>query len=752
MGVLVTMKMAIAQDRWGYIADYRDVRGLHYQDNAIWAATSGGLAVLNLDDLTFDKFSIQDGLAGTGIYSMTSDDQGGLWLAFEDGSIRKYQIGEGVTQRLYAFDSDNPITRVYQMDINPHGLFLATNQGIARIVYTEEFDRWVWFEEYTLLGDFPTNQPVNAIKVVGDYIWAGTDIGIARGDLNTPSPLRWQNYTIDDGLAGNEVIDFDVYDDQLLAVTTAGISSWKNNIWQVFSSTSDAKSVVVVRDSLRAIRSQGVYTWNGEGWDINIPLRNHIRSVVWDDENRVWLGMKFDKIASYRGGIETVVDGEFIEYIPNGAGTRYALEFSFTDKGEVLMVGGYDYGHYGLSLWNGNRWEVWTAPDYRESIFNRQTRSVEVDLDMGIWVGSWGGGLAHYNSDKSIDRYGYDEESGFRLVGFNDNSQITTVLIPDIKTDSKGNVWVLNRGAFNTRILICIPRSFVQNPDPDEDWVYFQLDVFNRYPHFDRIAIDDQDRIWIASTSVETSEFQGIYSLNYNGTLDDFSDDQFIGPYIGLNSPQMLDLSWDSAGYIWAGSIDGAYYLNTNVQEISNQSFIPLYPLRDHQVNSISIDPTGNKWFATTLGVKIVAPDLFTLKRTLTVDLPDRLPSMNVSAVGINPATGIAYIGTDKGIVTLDTPHRDYGVEIESISIEPNPFNPNEGRMLFTGSSLADLAKAGIYTPDGRLVRRLNHEEAAFGWDGLTDNGHKVASGIYIIVAHTEAGESERGKVAVIWK
>lgn len=752
LSVMTIVNITLAEDRWGSISDYRDVRGMHYQDNSIWAATSGGLVKLDLNGLKFDKYTMEDGMGGTGIYSMVADTIGGLWLAFENGTIQKFQIGQGVTHEVLGFDFESGINRVNQMDISSKGLFLATNRGIARIVYTEEFDRWVWFEEYTLLGEFPTNQPVNTLKVEGDYIWAGTDIGVARGDLNTPSPLDWENFTIDNGLRSNEIKDIDNFEDQILVVTSSGISSWMNGDWQLFSTIADAKSLVVIGDSLRAIRSQGVYTRKGDQWEINIPLRNHVRSVVWDDDGKVWVGMKFDKIAAYRGGIATAVDTGFTEYIPNGAATKYALDFSFTDQGEVLMVGGYDYGHYGLSLWNGSKWDIWTAPDFRESIFNRQTRTVETDLDNGIWVGSWGGGLVRYNSDKSIDRYAHDQESGSRLIGFNDNTQINTVLIPDIKTDSQGNVWLLNRGAINDKILVCIPRSFVQNPDPNEEWVYFELDIFNRYPHFDRLTIDDQDRIWIASTSVEPNENQGIYSLDYNGTLHDFSDDQFIGKFTGLNSPQVLELSWDPDGYIWAGSLDGAYYLNVNNVDIRNQSFISLYPLRDHQVNSIAIDPTGNKWFATTVGVKIVASELYTLKRHLTVDLPDMLPSLNVSAIGINPTTGIAYIGTDEGTVTLETPYRDYGLEIESISIEPNPFNPNKGRMVFTGSSLADLAKAGIYTPDGRLVRRMNHEEAAFGWDGLTDDGHRVASGIYVIVAHTDAGESERGKVAVVWK
>jgi len=760
IAVLAATNLVFSQDQWRIIADYRDVRDMHYVDNIIWAATSGGLISFDLTDFEFTKYSLKDGLDGIGIQTMIADDDGGLWLAYENNTLQRFKSGQGLTDKIW-FSSESGITRVNQMNISPHGLFLATNRGIARVKYVAEFDRWVMFDEYNLIGDFPTNQPVNCVQVVGDYVWAGTDLGIARGDMNSPSPLDWVNYTTEDGLFNNEIIDIEYFVDKVLAVTSGGIGMWTGDMWEEFSSTTDVKSIFVINDSLRAIRSRGAYTWIEGRWNLNTPLRRWIKSAVWDDDNRVWLGMMFDAHPVFRGGIFTEADSGFVEYLPNGPATNIVLEFSFSNQGEALMVGGYGAGHYGLSIWNGISWSILTSPDYQETVFNKQTRCVQADLDGGVWFGSWGGGLAHYSAQNTIINYDWNENTGARLTGFGavfqtpqgpDSSQFKSILLPDITTDFKGNVWLLNRGARNGSILVCIPRDFVQEPDLDKDWIYFPLPVFSRYPHFDRLAADDNNRIWFASTSNLLDDVQGIYALDHKGTLDNFDDDVLHGPFAELGSPQILDLSWDPDGYIWAGSIDGAYYINTNVQNIESQTFISLYPLDGNQVNVVTVDPSGNKWFATTLGVKIVANDLFTVKREITNELPDRLPSLNVISLGINPATGIAYIGTDQGTVTLDTPYRDYGDVIEGISIEPNPFNPNLGRMEFTGTSLANFAKVGIYTPDGRLVRKMDHEEAAFGWDGYTDNGHKTASGVYIIVAHTDTGDSKREKVAVVWK
>ena len=65
---------------------------------------------------------------------------------------------------------------------------------------------------------------------------------------------------------------------------------------------------------------------------------------------------------------------------------------------------------------------------------------------------------------------------------------------------------------------------------------------------------------------------------------------------------------------------------------------------------------------------------------------------------------------------------------------QPNPFSP-ETRIAFDLPQACEVELA-IYSPDGRLVRRLITGERAAGrqtvrWDGLNDAGRKVAGGVY---------------------
>lgn len=749
---LFAVSTGITQEQWQIISDYRDVREVIYIDGTLWCATSGGLAAFDIASEQFTLFDPADDFAGIGIAAMTNDDQDGLWLAFNNGRLQRFQPGEGITHDVQRFGSESGISTVNRLLFTSRGLFATTNRGVARIIYSAEFDLWVWQEEYTRLGEFQPEMEAHCVYLLGSELWVGTTAGLARADLNDPVPRSWVNFSSENGLPATEIRDITDLNDHLLIATDNGLFSWEQNRWQTVNTAGNVSRMKVYNDSLRVIRTAGIYTHiGGSVWRQDTPPRNYISSFAYDADEQIWGGMIFDNGASYRGGIVRADSASWAEFVPEGPPSGLAADFGYLSNGSTLVVGGYGAGHHGLGIYDNHHWLRWTYPDYRERPYRFQHFAVLADDYDGVWVGTWGGGLIHYTPDDTFKVYDHSVETGGRLIGW-DNSALDEVLVAAIAKDSRGNIWLTNRSAVDGNVLVCIPDSYIQEPDSLEDWIYFHRSLFRNFPHFDEIAVDGQDRIWIAANTSLEADAKGVYVLDNNGTIADQSDDHIYGPIPGMASGQVFDLAWDNAGMMWAGSVDGAYYVNINAGNLNIASFTQLYPLRDNQVNSIAVDVTGNKWFGTVFGVTIVSPDLFTVVRRIFDEYPDKLPAKNVNVIGINPHTGWAYFGTDKGTAAMFTPCRDYGAEIAQVTVEPNPFNPNEGRMHFTGNALGGLAKASIFTPDGRLVRNLNHIEAAMGWDGLTDDGHKTASGIYLIVAHNDGGEASQGKVAVIWK
>ncbi|HIE06104.1 MAG TPA: hypothetical protein EYP58_04815 [bacterium (Candidatus Stahlbacteria)] len=98
----------------------------------------------------------------------------------------------------------------------------------------------------------------------------------------------------------------------------------------------------------------------------------------------------------------------------------------------------------------------------------------------------------------------------------------------------------------------------------------------------------------------------------------------------------------------------------------------------------------------------------------------------------------------------------------------PNPFLPDQHQYLYFPFFIA-LKRAqptlSIFSLDGRLIARIereemlapgrydqkdpNHPSAAFSWDGRTDSGQEVPSGIYIGVIHDGFG-ADRCKFAIV--
>ncbi|MFN3822055.1 MAG: hypothetical protein ACK4OO_06935, partial [bacterium] len=427
-------------------------------------------------------------------------------------------------------------------------------------------------------------------------------------------------------------------------------------------------------------------------------------------------------------------------------------QISVTQRGEVLLVGGRGGGELGLSRWNGRFWKNYASPQDTGFFYRYFSYAVTEDSRGGIWVGSFMGGIAWFKGDTTLF-FNHFPATGSRLIGYGTSSpEIDFVLTPALASDPDGNIWILNRGAADGRVLVCVPSDFLDNPSPDREWYYFHRTAFGNYPHFDVLSVDGLGRKWIASTDPTAIAGRGVYVLDDRRTPEDPSDDRIWGPIGGLGSPQIFDLTYDPAGYMWAGSIDGAYYALASGSDLTNVTFSSIYPLRNISVNAIAVDPAGNKWFGTEFGILVLGPDLFTVVQTIGADPDGPLPHPKVNTIGIEPLTGRVWVGTEEGTVVMRTPYREFGPRIASLTLEPNPFNPLRSSLRFTGSSLAGGGEALILTLGGDVVRRLTHYEAAWGWDGKDSRGGWVADGIYLVVVYNPQGEVARAKVAVVKK
>jgi flagellar hook assembly protein FlgD len=76
----------------------------------------------------------------------------------------------------------------------------------------------------------------------------------------------------------------------------------------------------------------------------------------------------------------------------------------------------------------------------------------------------------------------------------------------------------------------------------------------------------------------------------------------------------------------------------------------------------------------------------------------------------------------------------------DNVYAYPNPVKPDYTGLI-TVVGLSYNADVKIVTAHGVLVREGKSNGGTFTWDGCDTNGHKVASGVYMVQTATDEGE-----------
>ncbi|HBB67029.1 MAG: hypothetical protein A2X28_08955 [Elusimicrobia bacterium GWA2_56_46] len=88
---------------------------------------------------------------------------------------------------------------------------------------------------------------------------------------------------------------------------------------------------------------------------------------------------------------------------------------------------------------------------------------------------------------------------------------------------------------------------------------------------------------------------------------------------------------------------------------------------------------------------------------------------------------------------------------VDTSHVYPNPCNLSKGCNGVTFTRLTLQATVRVYTVSGELVRTIekNSNLDSIGWDLRTDNGSRVASGLYIYL-NQGGGGSKKGKLVIV--
>ena len=789
---------------WKSYPSFLNVRETIEVGDLLVSATSGGILLYDREALSFETVTNIDGLVETDLSVIAEDGNGHLWLggAAPNGTVQIYDLAKRQSIKIFNFDlwevtsfavSDSVVCAAYSKD---------GQWGILEFVMQNgEFSyRQIYNPSDESL------ESISGLALRGDFLFAATDLALFSCDykkfiINFP-----QNWTSIPEFAGKSMTRLRHMGDELLAIADGEIWSVGTEpqlLSDIYSSQTylrdvnrDASGTVTLLTKWKLVRLDASGKVDNS-WDVRHEPSSFTPTA---DGNFT--------VSSSSGIAIWKPDREKFEWrTPNSPASNVYTAMIVLEDGRLVAAGPdgiavlNEFGWYNL-IPTEDKWAVYShdAEEYGEFVSDtaqyRSARAWSMAEDEGeVWVSLQGIRPARNDFNEpmggGVIRFSLDDPGGMAIFDTTGGKVVSTdetgyMNVRGLTVDDKSNLWMANFGAGNWDSKITVA-------DDDGNW-----------HHIPQIGnggltqkIDKPTEILVPESNIAvigTSKDDGLFVLE----LDQDAD--------GDGTPDALDIDSDGDGILdsedWDDDDDGVPD-DQDLLPVSWRNFSSIHGLADNTVWSLIQSGDGEIWALTARGLQrltfnsaytVVTPFFFTyfagvpfgegskikadgrnnvwvssITGGLYVLLSNATPwpdwsgfrkensmllSDEVTAVAIDDRKGLAYIATSKGINALKIPFAKAKKSYSSLKAFPSPYRiPAAEPMVLDG--LMDESSLKIMTLSGEVIRQIDTTSPSVQgyqafWDGKTDGGNWVSTGVYLVAAYSRDGDSRVTKVAVI--
>ncbi len=560
-------------------------------------------------DMTFRHLNVADGLSQNTVLAIEQDRQGNIWFGTQNG-INVYDGYEFRTFYSHAADS----------------LSLPNNSIMALLMGS---DGRMWIGTASGLSSYDFSQRVFRRHPHGD---AGRIHSIAEADgrliLSTDQGLWY--YDPDDGRFSKET-------------ATEG---------RLVHSTFYSDGVLLIASDRGLLRLEGDKVQEVEAFaGMDIYAIAQIGGTGW------WIG-------TYGNGLYRT-DSRFnvIRHYGNREGGLPSdyIRIMKTDGYGRLWVGTYD----GLAVYDdlNGRFRTYTHSDNPSSISHNSVRSIFVDAQKGVWVGTWFGGVNYWNrqDDKlrtirlpGKDIYGFiscltdDPGQGLIWVGTNDDG--IWRYYPD---EERLEQLDLKGASGNIKCILPCSDGYLYagthlggllRIDKKNGRLASRFDVNEKLPINNgcySLLEHSPGKLWVGTLA-------GLLTMDLGSGRFDVHPAALLEPR--LRHSLINCMLRDNRDQLWIGTDSGLYlYLKGEEEVRDTKELIPGLNLGDIHVNQILQDRSGNVWVASKQG-------LIRFRENGEVqhyDTAAGLPNDQVCAL-LDDDTGLVWLTTGAGLCSLD--------------------------------------------------------------------------------------------------
>jgi hypothetical protein len=730
----------IPNGAWRDHLPYNDGKRLAEGGNKIFCSTSGGgLFSFNLLDNTLEKYSKVNGLSDADISCIAFNqameiliigyNNGNLDLVKKDSVFnipdikRKIIVGEKSINVFF---------------FRGNYAYLACGFGIVLVDIVKHE-----IKDTYMFGDGGSQIKVNDITFDGQFLYAATEEGIYKADIDNPNLVdynAWQKLqALPDKNAsypflawhGNRL--FTVYHNPVTKVDDIIVVS--EDSWQLWNNTrydhvgfmgEQAGKLVVCFDSRTSLYDQADKL-------VKDVTSYYARHAILDSRDDLWYA---DPVS---GLVKTkeYVTGNII--CPNGPAFRTAGDMDV--KSGKLWVGGGN---------EATKWAGFGAYEFIDGYWKSYNRNTNPGMEGFLNV-------SVICIDPTDVNHVVGGSNGYGIIDFKDGAVLSItdetnsilkpvpgyghgyVNVAGVNIDAEGSLWVSTS----------LSDEPVYRRKASGDWesIKLQYKNFGVETRVGDILATSLGQIWLLiqndgilvfTADRENSVRERFFAvINQEGDLLD----------------RVYSLAEDKDGNIWVGTNKGPAEFFNPVQIFDDENIVAYQPkiprndgtkladllLSTEKINSIAIDGANQKWFATEKsGVFLESPDGLKEKHHFT-EANSPLFSDNVLTLAVKDETGEVFFGTDKGIVSFRGQATEGGDNFGRVYVYPNPVRETyEGDITVTG--LASNVNVKITDISGNLV----YETTALGgqaiWNGRNFNGERVHTGVYLIFCTNDDG------------
>lgn len=744
-----------AVGHWRDCLDYSWTNHVTYAGDRIFAAARGGIFCYDFEDNTLTRLCKGKGLNDVGIATMNYDPVTKcLVVAYNNSNVDLIIDGQTYNLSDIKRSEISGDKSIYHVRFANRRAYLTTGFGVVVVNLDRQEIKETWY-----LGAGGSYTAVYDIAFMTDSLYAATGEGLKRLSRNETHPTVSDRWDVDHRLDDMTLFELAVVGSHLLVAA----NSYMPGVDNLYTKT-DTGFVLIYSDELHSLHVGGGYlavstATSVRSYDTAMNYLGEVSNYYWGglvpndavygSDGTLWVAHQWEGIIGLHP------DGTEEYHAPDGPSsgdnTYRLVPFNYR---MMLCPGGHSsiYANTYLSP------NLFTALGRQWSLLDKSNGALDGMADLldvavnprdtnELVAALWGYGLASIR-DNQVQAFYNTSTTGGALVPFTSGSY-SRLNTGAVSFDRKGDLWVLN--SHSTHAL-AVRRT-------DGSWESFSTQAMVSTPEVDKLVCDSITGYkWFCGRS------NTIY------VHDGSSHMAKVNPNNGskLSTDAVTALVQDQNGNIWIGTNKGIKVIydgykafqnggNGEVSPvtcanitITNGEFAE-YLMAYESITAIAVDGANRKWVGTANGglYLISANGLEQLEHFTTVNSP--LFSDKIIAIGINERTGEVYIGTDRGLqVYRGTATYAESFPLDKVYAFPNPVRPDyDGPIAikgFTRNGIVHITDAA-----GHTVYSTTANGGQAIWNGRTQSGERVASGVYYVFASDAQGDNRSvAKILII--